>query len=177
MCELLVCCRHALAPCSELLLELAFTLAADSWPAVAAAPRVWLARVQREGSLDAHLPQASAERFIGRLLRQLLPAVRSMEGDGPALANRLAAAMQVWQILMPALPLGSFIRHSLYACLHKTQHGMMAPSQRSISIHYADLYAHICFTSALCQEWCPSEAECESAMANEFQAAWEGVSL
>ncbi|KAK9915923.1 hypothetical protein WJX75_006066 [Coccomyxa subellipsoidea] len=102
VCELLVCCRHALAPCSELLLELAFTLAADSWPAVAAAPRAWLARVQREGSLDGHLPQASTERFIGRLLRQLLPAVRSMEGDGPALANRLAATMQVADVQLVA---------------------------------------------------------------------------
>ena len=46
VCELLVCCRQTLAPCSELLLELAFTLAADSWPAVAAPPRAWLARVQ-----------------------------------------------------------------------------------------------------------------------------------
>ncbi len=95
MCKLLVSCRHTLAPCSELLLELVFTLAADTWPAVAAPPRTWLARVQTEGSLDAHLPQASVERFIGRLLHALLPAVRTLDGDGLALAKRLAAAMQV----------------------------------------------------------------------------------
>lgn len=74
---------------------MAFTLAADSWPSVAAPARAWLAQVQAEGSLDTHLPQASVEAFISRLLRQLLPAVRALDGGGLALANRLAAALQV----------------------------------------------------------------------------------
>lgn len=50
VCQLLMRCRLTLTPCSELLLELAFTLAADSWPAVAAPPRAWLAQVPRPRS-------------------------------------------------------------------------------------------------------------------------------
>ncbi|CAL8470133.1 g9675 [Coccomyxa elongata] len=102
VCHLLLRCRHTLAPCSELLLEMAFTLAADSWPNVAAPARAWLAQVQAEGSLDTHLPQASMEAFISRLLRQLLPAVRALDGCGLALANRLAAALQVADVQLVA---------------------------------------------------------------------------
>lgn len=94
-CRLLRECWGTLAPCTELLLEIVFCLAADGWPSVAEPCRAWLAAAKAEGALQALMPGDALEGFLGRLLRELVPAVQSLEADGAAHALRLAAALQV----------------------------------------------------------------------------------
>jgi hypothetical protein len=94
-CQLLEQCWGTLAPCTELLLELVFSLAADAWPAVAEPCRMWLTRARAGGDLVRHMPQDSLEAFLGRLIRGLAPAVQSLEADGAVHALCLAAALQV----------------------------------------------------------------------------------
>jgi hypothetical protein len=90
------------------LLEIVFSLAADDWPAVAQPCRQWIARAQGQGTLQAHMPSDALGSFLGRLLKELVPAVHSLAAEGTAHVLRLAIALQVSCALAQAVNCSPF---------------------------------------------------------------------